>query len=791
MAARSAVVGGARRGRRCSARSRRRATRRTRCCGVEHQREATDQLAIGNIITSMRLLSSIDWPLFFERVSLVEQILRDDPAGAYARDGLSDARSLSPLGRGAGQAAPSSRSRTSRGARSTLAEQAVRRRAAARPPPSRRLLPDLARPLPPRAARSATRRRSASGCARFVVPAPGARLPRARSRSSRRSASPACSSYARRHGATARRALAGRALVALLPVSELAISLLNLIVTSQVPPRQLPKLDMRDGIPAGDRTMVVVPAIVDSEARADVAARRSRGAVPRATAIRTCTSRCSSDFRRRRRARRTPSDDALVDAARRGIDELNERHGADRFFFFHRERRMERRRAALDGMGAQARQARRVQPAAARRDRHQLHRPARRPARCCRRCATSSRSTPTRSCRWKPARRLVGTLAHPLNRPRFDASLGRVTEGYGILQPRVARQRRQRQPDGVRAGLLRTRRHRSVHDRGVRRLSGSVPRGQLRRQGHLRRRRVRSRARRTACRRTRCSATICSKGSTRAPALCTDIELVDDYPSHYLAFAARQHRWVRGDWQIVRWLWRTVPDASGRAVPNTLPVIARWKILDNLRRSLMPPALVALLVGRMDGAAGLARCSGRRWRCWCWRFPAYIQVGALARQPRARACRCASTSRAERDNIVTSAAPGAAVCDRSCAHQSVVMLDAIGADAVAAAGHAPAPARMGDRRSGRAASSRSATRAARRCGRRRRSRSASRVLVGGRRAGAAAAGAARSWCSGSSRRIVAYVTGPAADASRSARRAARARGAARDRARRRGGSSRS
>ena len=52
---------------------------------VEHQREAADQLAIGNIITSMRLLSSIDWPLFFERVSLVEQILREDPAGAYAR----------------------------------------------------------------------------------------------------------------------------------------------------------------------------------------------------------------------------------------------------------------------------------------------------------------------------------------------------------------------------------------------------------------------------------------------------------------------------------------------------------------------------------------------------------------------------------------------------------------------------------------------------------------------------------------------------------------------------------
>ena len=74
-----------RRGTRCSARSRRQDDSADEMLRVEHQREAAGQLAIGNIITTMRLLSSIDWPLFFERVSLVEQILREDPAGAYAR----------------------------------------------------------------------------------------------------------------------------------------------------------------------------------------------------------------------------------------------------------------------------------------------------------------------------------------------------------------------------------------------------------------------------------------------------------------------------------------------------------------------------------------------------------------------------------------------------------------------------------------------------------------------------------------------------------------------------------
>ena len=77
-------------GRRCSARSRRRATRPRSCCGVEHQREATDQLAIGNVITSMRLLSSIDWPLFFDRVSVVEQILRERSGRRVRADGFPD-----------------------------------------------------------------------------------------------------------------------------------------------------------------------------------------------------------------------------------------------------------------------------------------------------------------------------------------------------------------------------------------------------------------------------------------------------------------------------------------------------------------------------------------------------------------------------------------------------------------------------------------------------------------------------------------------------------------------------
>ena len=97
-----------------------------------------------------------------------------------------------------------------------------------------------------------------------------------------------------------------------------------------------------------------------------------------------------------------PRDAEILEAARAGIDALNQKHGdgrSDRFFLFHRLRQWNEARRPLDGMGAQARQDRGVQSPAARRHRHELRRAGRRPARSCQRCATASRSTAIRACR--------------------------------------------------------------------------------------------------------------------------------------------------------------------------------------------------------------------------------------------------------------------------------------------------------------------------------------------------------------------------------------------------------
>ncbi len=144
---------------------------------------------------------------------------------------------------------------------------------------------------------------------------------------------------------------------------------------------------------------------------------------------------------------------------------------------------------------------------------------------------------------------------------------------------------------------------------------------------------------------------------------------------NYLSFAARQHRWVRGDWQIARWLWRTVPDAEGRIVRNTLPALARWKILDNLRRSLLAPALVALFIAGwtvLPGSAIVWSLLG----LLVLAFPAYMQVGRSLTS-RVRGVPLREHVLAERDNLAASATQ-AFLSTVFLLHQSWLMLDGIG-----------------------------------------------------------------------------------------------------------------
>ena len=86
------------------------------------------------------------------------------------------------------------------------------------------------------------------------------------------------------------------------------------------------------------------------------------------------------------------------------------------------------------------------------------------------------------------------------------------------------------------------------------------------------------------------------EGAHAGVGLATDIELFEHLPIDYGGFANREHRWIRGDWQIARWVLPTVPGPGGRREKNPLTFINRWRIFDNLRRSLVPIAALLLLM---------------------------------------------------------------------------------------------------------------------------------------------------------------------------------------------------
>ncbi len=193
------------------------------------------------------------------------------------------------------------------------------------------------------------------------------------------------------------------------------------------------------------------------------------------------------------------------------------------------------------------------------------------------------------------ARKLVGTALHPLNRPQLDATVNRVVKGYSILQPRVS------------IALLSASCSRFARifsgNTGIDPYTTAVSdvyqdlfgEGNYTGKGLYEVDAFEAALKDRVPENSLLSHDLFESLFARA-ALITDIELLDDYPAHYDTYAKRQHRWTRGDWQIASWLFPRVPAAGGNRVPNTLPLSSRWKILDNLRRSLVAPSLFLWLL---------------------------------------------------------------------------------------------------------------------------------------------------------------------------------------------------
>ena len=555
----------------------------------EHQRQGVAQVSIANAITSLRLCATLDWREFFESVSLVEQVLQRDPAGVYSRmDFLSrdqQRRVVEELAEPTGEG----QIRVALKAIESAREASVAGAAPGRAVHVGYHLLDVGRPAleadlayrpgwSQRVRRRVVRYATASylGAIGWVTLGCLAAL----------------DAYARHAGATP----LGEgfvALLALVPASELATLVVQRLVAHLVGPGRLLRLEFKTGVPDTARTMVVIPTMLTSLPGVDALIEHVE--VLALGNLDPCIHvAILSDFTDTRTGD-APEDAALLARARAGVEALNRRFAPgteNRFFLFHRDRLWnrredawigwERKRGKLEEFNRLLRGATDTSFSTQVGDLSVLP--------TIRYCLTLD--TDTRLPR-DAARRLVGILAHPLNQAQFDAT-GRVVAGYGILQPRVS------VTMASAAGSLFARTwaghtgvdpyttavsdtYQDLFDEGIyagkglydvdaftAALAGRVPENSLLSHDLF-------------------------EGLHARTALVSDIEVVDDYPSSVLAHARRQHRWVRGDWQILWWLLPWVPSEAG-LVRNRLSLIARWKIFDNLRRSLVPPATVAWLV---------------------------------------------------------------------------------------------------------------------------------------------------------------------------------------------------
>jgi cyclic beta-1,2-glucan synthetase len=387
----------------------------------------------------------------------------------------------------------------------------------------------------------------------------------------------------------------GALLLALLPATQGAVDLVNGSVAALFKAESLPKLDFSKGVPDGEAAVVAVPTLLLSEKQVgelfdDLEARYLSNQDPNLHYL------LLTDLPDTKTRPVGEDQNALVQMAVHRTEALNAKYAKEAggsFLLLHRHRIFnarqgvwmgwERKRGKLLDLnnlllgGHDSFPVKAGPTGALARVRYVI-------------TLDSDTQLPRGA-----AARMVGTMAHPLNQAIIHPRTRVVTAGYGILQPRVgvsvssASQSRLAALYSGETGFdIYTRAVSDVYQdlfgegifagKGIYEVSvlhqvldRRFPRNALLSHDLI-------------------------EGSYARAGLVTDIEVIDDYPSHYSAHTRRKHRWVRGDWQIAQWIFNRVPDESGRMVENPINTISRWKIFDNLRRSLVEPVTFLMLV---------------------------------------------------------------------------------------------------------------------------------------------------------------------------------------------------
>lgn len=558
---------------------------------LENQQQASDQISISNSIGSLRSLNATNWNDFVESLSAVESILGQDPVSIYGKMNFSTRDRYRHVVEKIAKKCPHSEPEVARRALELAREGAAGQDEERKAHVGFYLVGEGLAQLE----RLVEMRRSpvAALCAlgrQFLFFGGGIVLLTAM-------LTTFLAAKAHGDGLTGWH-LGLFCLLLVLCCSHLAVSLANWLATLLATPRLLPRMDFSKGIPPEARTLVVVPTMLTSahgiEELINDLEVRFLGNRDRHLHFALLTDLADA-------AQETlPEDEALIEQAHDMIEELNAKYPGDEgstFFLLHRPRRFnaaerkwmgyERKRGKLGDLNALLSNG-----AADAADRFAL--------------IVGDTSilpdirfvitldTDTQLAR-DSARQFVGAMCHPLNRARYDEARGRVTAGYGILQPRVAVSL----PGANRSRYARM----CASEVGIDPYTSAVSdvyqdlfgEGSFIGKG-IYDVKIFRKALDDRFPDNRILSHDLLEGCYARAGLLSDVELYEQYPSRYSEDVSRRHRWIRGDWQIARWLMPRVPGADGRLCKNPISMLSQWKIFDNLRRSLTAASLTLLLI---------------------------------------------------------------------------------------------------------------------------------------------------------------------------------------------------
>jgi cyclic beta-1,2-glucan synthetase len=563
---------------------------------TENQQQAADQVSISNSIASLRFLGAMDWREFVEKMSVVEQTLREDTGGVYGKMDFATCDRYRHVVEKIAKSSRLSEGEVARKAIQLAHEAATRKgdddRAAhvgfylidkGVPELERmtevRLLSTLK--FLQRISRQFPLLLYIGTIMLMTVIFTGSLLAEAHA------------------GGVYGWPLGLIGVLSLLCGSHLAVALVNWLVTLLATPHLLPRMDFSRGIPPELRTLVVVPTMLISTQNIED--------LIEALEVRFLANQDDNlhfglltDFRDADEET-IPEDEPLLRLARQKIEELNEKYRrgkGDIFFLLHRSRRWnpqervwmgyERKRGKLAELNSLLR--------GGSGDHFSLVVGNTAVLSNVKYVITLDTDTQLpRDSAWQ----FVGAMAHPLNCARYDEDKQRVCEGYGILQPRVAvslpgtNRSRYARMCGSEPGIDPYTRAVSDVYQDLFREGSFIGKGiydvdafELALSGRFPENRILSHD--------------LLEGCYARAGLLSDVQLYEEYPSRYGADVTRRHRWVRGDWQLVRWLLPCLPilrpGQGRRCRKNPLSGLSRWKLLDNLRRSLTPSALTLLLL---------------------------------------------------------------------------------------------------------------------------------------------------------------------------------------------------